>query len=100
MSIKPDTWITRMARDHKMIEPFVDDQVRAGVISYGVSSYGYDVRVGDQFKVFTNVFNTLVDPKHFDRSRSSTSRPTSASSRPIPSPWRAPSSISGFRATC
>ena len=66
MSIKPDTWITRMARDHKMIEPFVDDQVRAGVISYGVSSYGYDVRVGDQFKVFTNVFNTLVDPKHFD----------------------------------
>ncbi len=55
-----------MARDHKMIEPFVDDQVRAGVISYGVSSYGYDVRVGDQFKVFTNVFNTLVDPKHFD----------------------------------
>src|SRR5262245_34414818 len=66
MSIKPDTWIARMARDHKMIEPFVDDQIRAGVISYGVSSYGYDVRVGDQFKVFTNVFNTLVDPKHFD----------------------------------
>ena len=66
MSIKPDTWITRMARDHKMIEPFVDDQVRAGVISYGVSSYGYDVRVGDDFKVFTNVFNTVVDPKNFD----------------------------------
>ncbi len=55
-----------MARDHKMIEPFVDDQVRAGVISYGVSSYGYDVRVGNEFKVFTNVFNTVVDPKHFD----------------------------------
>jgi dCTP deaminase len=66
MSIKPDTWITRMARDHKMIEPFVDDQVRQGVISYGVSSYGYDVRVGDEFKVFTNVYNTLVDPKNFD----------------------------------
>src|SRR5262245_453485 len=66
MSIKPDTWIARMARDHKMIEPFVDDQISAGVISYGVSSYGYDVRVGAQFKVFTNVFNTLVDPKHFD----------------------------------
>jgi len=58
MSIKPDTWIKRMALEHRMIEPFVDDQVRAGVISYGVSSYGYDVRVGNQFKVFTNVFNT------------------------------------------
>ena len=66
MSIKPDTWIKRMALEHRMIEPFVDDQVRAGVISYGVSSYGYDVRVGDQFKVFTNVFNTVVDPKNFD----------------------------------
>ena len=66
MSIKSDRWIARMARDHKMIEPFVDDQIRAGVISYGVSSYGYDVRVGDRFKVFTNVFNTVVDPKHFD----------------------------------
>ena len=66
MSIKPDTWIARMAREHKMIEPFVDDQVRQGVISYGVSSYGYDVRVGDEFKVFTNVYNTVVDPKSFD----------------------------------
>jgi dCTP deaminase len=55
-----------MAREHRMIEPFVDDQVREGVISYGVSSYGYDVRVGNQFKVFTNVYNTVVDPKHFD----------------------------------
>ena len=62
MSIRPDTWITRMAREHQMIDPFVDDQVRQGVISYGVSSYGYDVRVGDEFKVFTNVFNTVVDP--------------------------------------
>jgi dCTP deaminase len=66
MSIKPDTWITRMALEHQMIEPFVDDQVREGVISYGVSSYGYDVRVGDEFKVFTNVYNTVVDPKNFD----------------------------------
>jgi dCTP deaminase len=66
MSIKPDTWIARMARDHGMIEPFVDEQVRAGVISYGVSSYGYDVRVGRDFKVFTNVYNTVVDPKSFD----------------------------------
>jgi dCTP deaminase len=66
MSIKPDRWITRMAREHNMIEPFVDDQVRQGVISYGVSSYGYDVRVGEDFKVFTNVYNTVVDPKNFD----------------------------------
>jgi dCTP deaminase len=66
MSIRPDTWITRMALEHRMIEPFINDQVRAGVISYGVSSYGYDVRVGDEFKVFTNVFNTVVDPKNFD----------------------------------
>jgi dCTP deaminase len=66
VSIKPDTWIARMAREHQMIEPFVDDQVRSGVISYGVSSYGYDVRVGDEFKVFTNVYNTVVDPKNFD----------------------------------
>jgi len=66
MSIKPDTWIKRMSLEHQMIEPFVDDQVRTGVISYGVSSYGYDVRVGDEFKVFTNVFNTVVDPKNFD----------------------------------
>jgi dCTP deaminase len=55
-----------MAREHNMIEPFVDDQIRQGVISYGVSSYGYDVRVGDEFKVFTNVYNTVVDPKNFD----------------------------------
>jgi len=66
MSIKPDSWIKRMALEKKMIEPFVDDQVRSGVISYGVSSYGYDVRVADEFKVFTNVFNTVVDPKNFD----------------------------------
>jgi len=55
-----------MALERKMIEPFVDDQVRAGVISYGLSSYGYDVRVGDEFKVFSNVFNAIVDPKNFD----------------------------------
>src|SRR5205823_11660375 len=66
MSIKSDTWIRRMARDHKIIEPFVDEQMRDGVISYGVSSYGYDIRVADEFKVFTNVYNTVVDPKNFD----------------------------------
>ena len=66
MTIKSDRWIKRMAREHRMIEPFVDDQIRAGVISYGVSSYGYDVRVGDEFKVFTNINNTVIDPKSFD----------------------------------
>src|SRR5688572_23469881 len=66
MSVKSDAWIRRMALQHKMIEPFVESQVRDGVISYGVSSYGYDIRVGSQFKVFTNVHNTVVDPKAFD----------------------------------
>ena len=55
-----------MATEHGMIEPFEDRQVRAGVVSYGLSSYGYDTRVADEFKVFTNVYNTVVDPKHFD----------------------------------
>ncbi|PYR24659.1 MAG: dCTP deaminase, partial [Acidobacteria bacterium] len=66
MSIKPDSWIKHMALEHGMIEPFVESQTRAGVVSYGVSSYGYDIRVADEFKVFTNVFNTVVDPKNFD----------------------------------
>ncbi|HSB73212.1 MAG TPA: dCTP deaminase [Candidatus Methylomirabilis sp.] len=67
MSIKSDKWITRMAREHKMIEPFAESQVREGVISYGVSSYGYDIRVADEFKIFTNVNSTIVDPKRFDQ---------------------------------
>ena len=66
MSIKPDHWIRKMALEHRMIEPFVDTQVRNGVISYGVSSYGYDIRIGNTFKIFTNVFNSVVDPKDFD----------------------------------
>jgi dCTP deaminase len=66
VTIKSDRWIQAMAREHGMIEPFVAEQVRGGIISYGLSSYGYDMRVADEFKVFTNVFNTLVDPKHFD----------------------------------
>ncbi len=65
MGLKPDHWIRKMALDHKMIEPFVDRQVRQGVISYGVSSYGYDVRVANEFKIFTNVFSATVDPKNF-----------------------------------
>lgn len=66
MGLKPDHWIRKMAREQGMIEPFVDSQVRKGVISYGVSSYGYDLRVADEFKIFTNVFGAVVDPKHFD----------------------------------
>ncbi len=66
MSIKPDHWIRKMATEHSMIEPFEPGQVRNGVISYGVSSYGYDIRVADEFKIFTNVYSAIVDPKHFD----------------------------------
>jgi dCTP deaminase len=66
MSIKPDHWIRKMALEHRMIEPFATSQVRDGVISYGVSSYGYDIRVADEFMIFTNVFSVTVDPKHFD----------------------------------
>jgi dCTP deaminase len=66
MSIRPDAWIRKMALEHGMIEPFVDDQVRAGVVSYGLSSYGYDIRVADEFKVFTNINTTVIDPKNFD----------------------------------
>ena len=67
MSIKPDHWIRKMATENGMIEPFVDNQVRDGAISFGVSSYGYDIRVTDEFKIFTNVHSAIVDPKKFDR---------------------------------
>jgi dCTP deaminase len=66
MTIKSDKWIRRMAQQHGMIEPFEAGQVREGVISYGLSSYGYDIRVAPEFKVFTNVYNVVVDPKLFD----------------------------------
>jgi dCTP deaminase len=66
MGLKPDHWIRKMALEQRMIEPFVDKQVRNGVISYGVSSYGYDIRVADEFMIFTNVHSAIVDPKHFD----------------------------------
>ncbi len=65
MGLKPDHWIRRMALEHGMIEPFVETQMREGVISYGLSSYGYDMRVADEFRIFTNVYNTVVDPKNF-----------------------------------
>jgi len=66
MSVKSDRWIKRMALEHGMISPFEDRQVRQGVVSYGVSSYGYDIRVADEFKIFTNINSTLIDPKNFD----------------------------------
>jgi dCTP deaminase len=66
MAIKPDRWIRRMALEHRMIEPFCETQVRDGVVSYGLSSYGYDVRIADEFKIFTNINSTIVDPKRFD----------------------------------
>ncbi len=65
MTVKSDRWIRRMALEHRMIEPFVERQVRDG-ISYGLSSYGYDIRVADEFKVFTGVNATVIDPKRFD----------------------------------
>ncbi len=66
MSVMSDRWIRKMAVEQRMIEPFTDTQVRAGVISYGLSSYGYDVRIADEFKIFTNINHTVVDPKDFD----------------------------------
>ncbi|MCX7360868.1 MAG: dCTP deaminase [Alphaproteobacteria bacterium] len=67
MTILSDRWIRRMAQEQGMIEPFVDAQKREGVISYGLSSYGYDARVGSDFKIFTNVNSAVVDPKNFDQ---------------------------------
>ncbi len=66
MGLKPEHWITRMAREQQMIDPYVETQVRDGAISYGVSSYGYDIRVADEFKIFTNVHSAIVDPKDFN----------------------------------
>ncbi|MCK4517540.1 dCTP deaminase [Candidatus Babeliales bacterium] len=72
MSIQPDNWIRRMAKEYGMIEPFEENQVKyiedggKRLVSYGLSSYGYDLRVADEFKVFTNVLSSVVDPKNFD----------------------------------
>lgn len=69
MSIKADQWIRRMVREHSMIDPFEPDQVRKSkqgrIISYGTSSYGYDVRCSNEFKIFTNINSAIVDPKNF-----------------------------------
>ena len=71
MSIKSDRWIRRMAEEHGMIEPFEPGQIRANaqgekIVSYGTSSYGYDIRCAPEFKTFTNIHSTVVDPKNFD----------------------------------
>jgi len=72
MSIQPDSWIAKMAKEHGMIEPFEQNQIRRAegsdrrLVSYGLSSYGYDLRVANEFKVFTNVLSSVVDPKKFD----------------------------------
>src|SRR2546422_8924455 len=66
MSIKSDRWIRRMAHEHRMIEPFVEASGRAGVISFGLSSYGYDMRVAPEFRIFTNALSAVGDPKQFD----------------------------------
>lgn len=66
MSVKSDRWIRQMAQEHEMIKPFVDRQMRKGKISFGLSSYGYDIRIADEFKIFTNVHTAIVDPKEFD----------------------------------
>jgi dCTP deaminase len=64
--VMSDKWIKKMAKEYGMIEPFEETLVRKGVISYGLSSYGYDFRIADEFKIFTNVASTIVDPKNFD----------------------------------
>jgi len=66
MALKSDKWIRRMALERGMIVPFEDGQVSKGVVSFGLSSYGYDLRIADEFKIFTNVRSSVVDPKEFD----------------------------------
>ena len=66
MSIKSDKWIKKMSMQNDMIKPFESNQMDKSLISYGLSSYGYDIRVSDEYKIFTNVNNSMVDPKNFD----------------------------------
>ena len=67
MPVMPDTWIIKMAKEHRMIEPFTQSQVRRDFISYGVSSYGYDIRIADEFKIYTGSNDNVIDPKKFDQ---------------------------------
>ena len=103
--IKSDKWIRRMAAQQRMIEPFEPGQVREvngrKIVSYGTSSYGYDIRCSNEFKLFTNHQHHHRRPEELRRrSRSSTSRAIPASSRRTRLRWRARSNISAFRATC
>lgn len=86
MSIKSDKWIRRMAAEHGMIEPFEPNQIKErngeSIVSYGTSSYGYDIRCSDEFKLFTNLNSTIVDPKHFDSNSFVDVKAASALSRP------------------
>ena len=66
MSIKSDKWIRRMSLEKGMIKPFIDNKMIKGTISYGLSSYGYDIRVSNEYKIFTNLHNSIIDPKKFD----------------------------------
>ena len=104
MSIKSDKWIRHMAQTTGMIEPFEPGQVRQvegkKIISYGTSSYGYDIRCAPEFKVFTNIHSTVVDPKNFDEKSFVDFPVIAASSRPIALPWPARWSTFVFRATC
>ena len=104
MSIKSDKWIRRMAAEHGMIEPFEPDLVREvngqKIVSYGTSSYGYDIRCAREFKVFTNINSTIVDPKNFDpKSFVEVESRRLHHSRRTRSRWRAPWSISASRAS-
>lgn len=103
MSIKSDKWIRRMSEEFGMIDPFEPNQIKEAngqrIISYGTSSYGYDIRCANEFKIFTNINSTIVDPKNFDPKTSSPSKTTAASSLPIPSRWRVRSNTSASRAT-
>jgi dCTP deaminase len=103
MSIKSDKWIRRMARQHGMIEPFEPGQVKqnAGggrIVSYGTSSYGYDVRCANEFKIFTNINSTIVDPKAFDPSSFVDVVSDVCIIPPNSFAWRVPWSTSAFRA--
>src|SRR5260364_357141 len=105
MSIKSDQWIRRMAHAHGMIEPFEAEQVRVApngqkMISYGTSSYGYDIRCADEFKIFTNINSTIVDPKFLTKNPLSIFAVMSASFRRIRSRSRARLNISAFPAMC
>jgi dCTP deaminase len=99
MPVLSDRWIRQMAQERGMIEPFVEAQKRDGVISYGLSSYGYDARIADEFKIFTNIDSAVVDPKAFSPS-SFVDRKTDVCIIPPNSfALGIPSSISAFRAT-